>query len=189
MKKFCLRMVQVGFVAGIIMGAMSMGPMVSPAMAEDVKETVPTEVTSKTMEYDAAKQHVIFKGNVHVVRPDLQIWSDVLTLYFTEKEGAKKDDSASPMPMQSGEVSRIVAKDNVRMDYEGKKGTCEVATYTTADGLLVLDGNPVLSDGDNVIKGSKILFYTEENRSEVIGGSQPVKAVFATPASKSEGKK
>ncbi len=185
MKKFFLSTVT----ATLLLGTMFVASALPLAMAKSDEETVPTEVTSESMQYDAAKQHVVFKGNVHVMRPDFQIWADTLTLYFDEKDGAKKDTSGSPMPMQSGEVSRIVAKDNVRMDYEGKKGTCKIATYTTADGLLVMDGNPVLSDGDNVIKGSKILFYTEENRSEVVGGSQPVKAVFATPASKSQGKK
>ncbi|MFI3272042.1 MAG: LptA/OstA family protein [Pseudomonadota bacterium] len=184
MKKFARTMT-----AGLLLGAMIMGLTAPCVMAKSNAETVPTEVTSERMQYDAAKQHVVFKGNVHVVRPDFQIWSDTLTLYFEDKENAKKDTSGSPMPMQSGEVSRIVAKDNVRMDYDGKKGTCDIATYTTADGLLVMDGNPVLSDGDNVIKGSKILFYSEENRSEVVGGSQPVKAVFATPAGKTQGKK
>lgn len=178
MKKFLLSTLT----ASVLTVTMLMGNMVSQAMAKSDAETVPTEVTSDSMQYNSERQYVVFKGNVHVMRPDFQIWSDTLTLYFEDKE-EKKAASSSPMPMQSGEVSRIVAKDNVRMDYDGKKGTCDIATYTTADGLLVMDGNPELSDGDNNIKGSKILFYTEENRSEVIGGSQQVRAVFATPAS------
>lgn len=168
-----------------LLAAFLLVPFADMAMAKSASDTVPTEVTSEKMQYDANKQQVVFVGNVYVKRPDFQIWSDTLTLYFEDKEGQEKNSADKGMPMKTGEVSRIVAEKNVRMDYDGKKGTCQKAIFDTRTGLLTMDGEPVLSDGDNLIKGAKILFYTEENRSEVIGGSQPVKAVFAAPSSKS----
>lgn len=153
--------------------------------AEPASKNVPTAVTSERMQYDAGKQRVVFEGNVHVKRPDFEIWSSRLTLHLKKKDGAA-EKKGTPGGLDAGEVDRIVAEKNVRMEHEGKRGECQTATYTTSDGLLVMEGNPVLYDKENVVKGEKILFYTRENRSEVHGGgSRPVEAVFTSgPAGK-----
>ncbi len=62
---------------------------------------------------------------------------------------------------------------------EGRSGSSDKATYTTGDGVLLMEGNPRLTDGENTITGETIRYYTQENRSEVIGGSKKrVEAVF-----------
>ena len=60
-------------------------------------------------------------------------------------------------------------------------GCAQKATYYSAKNLRVLEGNPVLHDGDNSIRGNVIRYFVNENRSVVEGGpKQRVHAVFSS---------
>ncbi len=147
----------------------------APAPAADVQ--VPTKITSEKMRYSQDGGSVIFEGKVHVQRPDMRIWARTLTVRFAP--GAK-GGAASGDP---GQIETIVAKGAVRLEREGKTGTCETATYQVAPGVLVMEGEPELNDGDNRITGRVIRLYLKDNRSEVEGGGgKQVEAIFMTPA-------
>ena len=85
-----------------------------------------------------------------------------------------------PAGMAAGDVVKIVADRNGRMKSENRSGTCAKATYTMDNGVLLMEGDPRLTDGENTVTGETIRYYTEENRSEVLGGSKKrVEAVFS----------
>lgn len=177
-----------------------------PAVAADaksgteVRRDVPTAVKSDRMQYDAKGQVVIFEGDVYVQRPDFEMWAEKITLHLRKKaarpgkagagQGADASASSSssnsagsagPGGMDAGEIDRMVAERNVRMKRENRTGECEKATYTVDNAVLVMEGNPVLHEGENSIKGDVITFYTRENRSEVRGTStKRVQAVFTS---------
>ena len=61
-----------------------------------------------------------------------------------------------------------------------QKGTAEKATFFAQKNILVLEGDPVLQDGENSIRGSVIRYFMNENRSVVEGSSKKrVHAVFS----------
>ena len=98
-------------------------PVTPPKPAKNVE----TRITSDQLTYLAEKQLVIFDKNVHVVRPDIEIWADRITVYLKPPKG----------------------------DAQKK-------------------------DGENTVTGETIKYFTEENRSEVMGGSKKrVEAVFS----------
>ena len=145
-------------------------------------KSVPTTIKASRMQYDAGNQRVVFEGAVHVSRPDFELWSETLTVYLDK--GGKGNDAqqenktgAMGMGMDAGQVERIVAERNVRMKQAGRSGTCGKATYTVADGKIVMEYNPAVMEGPNQIRGAIINFYTRDNRSEVIGA---VEANFVT---------
>lgn len=142
----------------------------------------PLKISSDTMTYDAAKSNVVFKGTVYVEREALKLWANTITLYLKPSE--KKDAAEADMlaGMQTGDVDRIVAEGNVKFSYNAQNGESQKATYTASNGLLVLEGNPILRDGENFIKGTIIKYYMNENKSEVLGGQgRRVEAVFSQP--------
>lgn len=157
----------------------------SPKPAKDVE----TRITAGKLTYSADKQQAVFESNVHVQRPDFQLWADRLTVYL--KPAAPKDSDkpkgAIPDTMGGGDLDKLVADRNVRMSAEGgRTGTCSKATYTAADGVLHMEGDPRVSDNENTITGEEILYYTQQNRSEVRGGKKRVEAVFSSPAKASK---
>lgn len=142
---------------------------------------VETRITADKLTYQAEKRQVVFDGNVHVSRPDFDLRSTRLTVYMKPAKAQKNGTSGSaPAGLATGDVDRLVAQGHVVMtEPEGRSGTSDKATYTADDGVLLMEGSPRLTDGENTITGETIRYYTQENRSEVIGGKKRVEAVFS----------
>ena len=147
-------------------------------------KNVETRITADRMSYLAEKHCVIFESNVHVLRPDFQLWSGKLTVFLKPAKEDPNKKGKLPSGMAAGELDRIVAEQNVRVQSDNRTGNCGRITYTADDGVLSMDRNPSLSDGENTISGEIIRYYTQENRSEVLGSAKRrVEAVFSSPNS------
>ena len=157
-----------------------------PALAA---RSVPVRITSDSMRYSQKNDQVVFSGAVHVIREDIELWSDTLTVLL-EKSASSPPVNKQPVMDQQSSIKRIVAQGNVRIKADrARSGTCGKATYEAKSDLLTLEGDPVLREGPNTIQGEVIRLYIEENRSEVIGGKKRVEAIFITPDSKPGGKR
>ena len=156
-------------------------------------EKVDTRITSDSVSYAADKQQVLFTGNVHVKRPDFELWSDTLTVELkAAKTKPAQENSDLPQGLAAGDIHRIIAEGRVRIQREGRTGTSSKAIFTVDDGVFVMTGNPKLTDKENSISGNTIRYFTKENRSEVMGGGtgKQVEAVFSTSGkAKEQGKK
>ena len=140
---------------------------------------LPVDVTADSMEYSADKNTVVFHGNVEAIRGDFKMWSDKLTLMLKSKgnKDEKPAKKANSMANAAGDLDRVIAEKNVRFKNGTQHGTADKATYLAQKNILVLEGDPVLHDGDNSIRGNVIRYFLNENRS-VIEGS-PKKRVHA----------
>ncbi len=144
--------------------------------------TLPIDIDADSMTYSPSGNEVVFKGNVVVKRTDFTLRASTITIYMQKKKTKSPVQDKALAPFDPGGVQKIIASGGVRMDYQGKVGTCATATYYVANGLLQMEGNPKLQDGKNTIMGAVIKFHLNDNRSEVIGGkSQRVKATFQAP--------
>ena len=143
-------------------------------------KNIPTRITADSMNYDADARRVTFNKNVHVIRPDFELWSNELVVHLKPTEKKEGEDVAAASGLAAGEIERIVAKGNVRMKRDKNSSTSDRATYTMDTGVLVLEGNPRLTDGENVITGEVVRYFMHENRSDVTGGKKQVEAVFST---------
>jgi lipopolysaccharide export system protein LptA len=100
-----------------------------------------------------------------------------MTVYL-DKSGKKPTD-ADAQGMEAGEIDRIVAEGNVRMKSDGRRGTCERATYFARQDKFVMEGAPRLQDSkQSVITGSTIVHYFSNNHSEVLSNAG---VIFYTP--------
>lgn len=143
-------------------------------------DNLPVDVTADNMVYNADKNTVVFQGKVEAIRGEFKMWSELLTLYLKPKDTPKQEKN-SPTAMEGSDLDRIVAEKNVRFQNGTQTGSSQKATYYSAKSLLVLEGNPILHDGDNSIKGNVIRYFVNENRSVVEGSpKQRVHAVFSS---------
>lgn len=160
----------------------------SPLGGDDSK--APVRVTADTMTYEPDKNIVVFSGNVEVTRENFRMWSAKLTMYMKEQKssgGNREANSANSGldAMKTGDLDRIVAEKNVRFRMDTKSGTAQKATWLADREELVLEGNPVLLDGQNSVTGNRIRYFVRENRSQVEGGSgKRVEAVFSSGGGK-----
>jgi lipopolysaccharide export system protein LptA len=157
-----------------------------PALAAEPQADLaktPTKIESDSMRYDQSVGAVVFEGKVQVDRPDFQLWANQLTVHFApQAKGQGKAAAGASLPAEAGKIEKIVAKGAVRIEREGKVGTCDTATYLVQEGLFSMEGSPVLKDGANTVSGKVVKLYFKDNRSEVLGGEgQRVQATFSTP--------
>ena len=165
-----------------VMGACLLAmTLACPALAKDV----PTKITSETMKYTGKADTVVFSGKVYVNRENLELWSRTLTVELAPAEGKQKQAKDSGTPGQ-GSIKKITALGDVRILSQGKEGFCGKAIYFADEGMVRMEEDPRLTDGPNKITGEVIKLFMRENRSEVVGGSKRVEAIFFTPATKSE---
>lgn len=142
-------------------------------------QEVPVKITSEVMTYSRDGDQVVFTGSVHVIRQDVQMWSDRLTVLLEKKDGTAP--AAQAVADEQGSIKRIIAQGNVRIKADnGRSGTCGKATYEADKELLTMEDDPVLMEGANKIQGEVIRLFIRENRSEVIGGKGRVEAIFNT---------
>ena len=158
----------------------------SPAWAAPLPggdSNLPVDVTADNMEYSSDNKTVVFHGSVEAVRGEFKMWSDKLTLILKGKDSGeeKKDKKGSSKAADAaGDLDRVIAENNVRFQNGTQKGTAEKATFFAQKNILVLEGDPVLQDGENSIRGSVIRYFMNENRSVVEGSSKKrVHAVFS----------
>lgn len=150
----------------------------------------PVRITSDRMVYSQKDNAVVFIGNVHGTQKDMAIWAAKVTAYFSEKpkdgkaqKAQKPAGDASPAPGDFGDkIERIVAEGNVRLVAGKNDGACNQLTYFVGEGVLRMEGNPILREGQNTVRGDIIKFYLHENRSEVLSGTKRrVEAIFYSP--------
>jgi lipopolysaccharide export system protein LptA len=152
-----------------------------PAYAQE--EQVPMKVRSESMVFDQQKNTVVFTGDVHAVREDFDIRAREIVVQLAGSGKGKQAASGADM----GEIEKIVAKGAVRIENQGRVGTSETAVYDVERGVLVMEGDPVLTEGENRISGKIVRIYLREDRSEVEGGDgKQVEALFFTPKEEME---
>jgi len=124
----------------------------------------PTIITcSGPLEIDYEKKEAIFNNKVKVERPDSNMYSDKMTVYFDidqKKEAANaaqapKSDSAN---LAGTQIKKIVAQGNVKI-VQGQNITySDEAVYTAEDKKVVLTGRPKL-----------IIYSTQELKNAAFG--------------------
>jgi lipopolysaccharide export system protein LptA len=162
--------------------------LLAPSLAGAAEQggQVATDITSERMTYLQQGQKVIFEGKVQVTRPDFRLTSERLTVFFSQGKEQAKTEGA--LPVGAGEIRRIEAEGQVRLEREGRVGTCARAIFDMEQQLITMEGDPILEDGKNRISGKVIRFHLADNRSEVIGDkNERVKATFFTPERKGQG--
>ncbi len=152
----------------------------------NAEDDLPVDVVADQMVYEADKNTVEFQGNVEAVRGEFTMWSEILTLYLRSAKEGEGNASAGVGTMENNELERIVAERNVRFKNGTQTGSSAKATYLSDKSLLILEGDPVLHDGENSVRGNIIRYYLNENRSVVESG--PAQRVHAVFSSDSKGK-
>jgi len=107
-----------------------------------------TVVTANRLVFDYSKQYALFEGNVVVSDPDMKLSAETLIIKFSD------DD----------EVSSIVAKTDVVIIQQDKRAEAGVAAYDVLTGKIVLEQNPRVRRGKDLLMGDTITFWRDQNK-------------------------
>jgi lipopolysaccharide export system protein LptA len=132
----------------------------------------PIDITSDTVEADQKTNTVIFKGNVVAKQEDTTLYANTLTIFYDPN---------------SKKLKEIIAVGNVKVVQLERRATGQKATFDQDKNKVIMDGEAVVREGANVIRGERITYYVDEERTVV----EPVKggrvSTSITPPPKEEG--
>jgi lipopolysaccharide export system protein LptA len=141
----------------------------------------PVVIRSNSLEVDNKKRVVSFVGAVEARKEDMLIRCQKMFVYYSEDagKGEKKGTTADGAGLK---IEKIVAIGDVKIDRTegGGSATADEAVYYEAEEKIVLQGKPVVKQGDDFVEGSTITLFLKEDRSVVEGASdQKVRAVIS----------
>jgi lipopolysaccharide export system protein LptA len=117
------------------------------------------------IEIDNKRNVVTFIGNVEAIKDDINIKCQRLELFFENLSG--NNDSGGEGKVK---ILEIVAMEDVRISRpDGGIATAEKAVYNQKDENVVLTGNPVIKQGEDLVQGSRITLFLKEGKSVVEG--------------------
>lgn len=114
----------------------------------------PVIITSQTLTADNRAKTALFEGNVVAKRGDMTLFADKMTVYYSEEKGGSN-------------IRKIDAEGNVKLIKDKRIVTSKFATYFAEEEKVVFTGEPVASEQDNVVKGTKMIFFIKDDRSIV----------------------
>lgn len=113
------------------------------------------DIKSDSLEVNNKTGVATFSGNVHASKGDLEIFSNVLNVYYAKNNSIKS----------------LIAEGNVRIIKKDDYITGDKAVYYNVSGVAVITGNPVAHEGRNEISGKKIVINFKTNISTVFGSA------------------
>ncbi len=107
----------------------------------------PLVITGKQSAWDLKKGEVVFDGGVTAIRADVTITCARLEVTYA---GDKVD------------VAR--ASGDVHVNKGAREATGDTAVLTVADGRVDIGGSPAIRDGRNLMTGSRIVLFLDDER-------------------------
>ena len=117
----------------------------------------PINIVADRLDADNKSRKVLFSGNVTAVQGDAVMLCDELEIHYTP---------------EGGDISRAVARGNVRMNQKDRRAICTTATYVAQTGTVLLTGDPEVWQGMDHLAGKEVLIYLDEDRVEVTGDGE-----------------
>jgi lipopolysaccharide export system protein LptA len=114
----------------------------------------PIYITADWMESDQSKNSIVYKGRVVTVQNDMTMRSEMLTAYYDP---------------ETKQMKQIVAEGKVNATQGNRVATGEKAVFDDKSKTVTLTGNPVMRQGNSQVSGTKVIYFTEQDRSTVEG--------------------
>jgi lipopolysaccharide export system protein LptA len=142
----------------------------------------PIEINADSLEVQQDRQIAIFTGNVDAVQGEMRLRADTLRVHYRGGDGNQGEVEGDV----GATISRIDADGNVFISSPRETAEGSQGLYDVEKGVITLIGSVVLTRGDNVIRGDRVVLdlATGRSRMESVapGGAQErVRALFVPP--------
>ena len=130
-------------------------PKATAGFGFSTNSRAPIDITSDTVEASQKENMVTFKGNVVAKQEDITLYANMIVVYYNP---------------DTKKLKEIMAIGNVKIVQLDRRATGQKAIFQPDENKVILDGEAVLREGENVIRGERIIYYVGEERSVVEGG-------------------
>ena len=126
----------------------------------------PIEITADRLVLAQDQQLATFYGNVDAVQGDTTLRSDELRVYYTSSEERQASGSDQS-------VRRLEAEGNVVITQPGETASGRSGVYDVLSRKMMLEGDVVLTRGQNVVRGDRLDVDLETSVSTVSSAQAP----------------
>ena len=143
----------------------------------------PISIDAEKLEYFDKEQKFVYSGNVIAKQGEASIRAPTMTIFMEREATGKKPEGQAPEGGMNEQIKRIEACCKVVVTSKDQVGTGERGVYDKPNNKVFLYGNPVLTQGPNVVRGGNdgVLEYDlNTGRANIKGGR--VQSIF-TPGS------
>jgi len=130
----------------------------------------PISVEADRMTLLEKSNSILFTGAVDARQDDVRIRTDKMTVYYTSEEKGKPANDGG----DKRKVEKMVCVGNVEITRGDWLGTAKEMTYLAKERQVHLNGDAKAWQGRNMVSGDRIVYYIDEQRSEVVGGGKRV---------------
>ncbi len=140
----------------------------------------PIEIAADNLEVLQERQLAIFRGNVDVAQGEMRLRADELHVFYRDRNAAQPQAAQPQRPAAQrpaapavpsaggpdmGAISRIEAKGKVFISSADEKAQGDYADYNVDKKVIVLQGNVVLTQKDNVLRCAKVTMQQDVGRT------------------------
>lgn len=126
----------------------------------------PIDINADDLEILQDQNLAIFTGNVIAVQGGLELRAEQLRVWYRPASGRAGGDAANA----GGTIIRIDAIDRVFVSSATETAQGDLGIYEVPEKRLTLTGSVVLTRGQNVLRGKKLVMDLATGRSQISGG-------------------
>jgi lipopolysaccharide export system protein LptA len=142
----------------------------------------PVQIEAATLEVHDKSKTATFSGNVQVVQGDTTMRCRSLVVFYGQEVGLGETGSAPATTATTGKsaiggskgaqnIRRIEARGGVTVITKDQSATGDLGIYDLKTKTITLSGNVVVSQGQNVIHGERVVVDTETGNARVESGA------------------
>ncbi|HMA71948.1 MAG TPA: LptA/OstA family protein [Xanthobacteraceae bacterium] len=155
----------------------------------------PIKINSATLEVRDKDKMATFAGDVHLVQGDTSMRSKTLVVFYDDDTASKPaGPSGAPQagPQQNQQIKRVEAIGEVIVVQKDQTATGEKGIFDMRANTVTLQGNVMISQGPNVVKGDTLTVDMTTGVSRIACGKAQekcrVQGLFQPGSMKPEGR-
>ncbi|MFN3658437.1 MAG: LptA/OstA family protein [Pseudolabrys sp.] len=154
----------------------------------------PVHIEAATLEVRDKEKLATFSGNVRVKQGDTSMRSKSLLVFYEQPGGAKGGKTmpaAAPGPGGEQKIKRLEARGSVVVTQKDQTATGELGIFDMQTNTVTLTGNVVMTQGQNVLRGERLVVDLTSGVSRVESGKNGqgrVQGLFLPSSGGADGK-
>jgi lipopolysaccharide export system protein LptA len=132
----------------------------------------PVHIEAATLEVRDKEKQATFTGNVRVTQGDTGLRTNSLVVFY-DQDGGKTGGSmkaATPGPGGQQKIKKLEARGNVIVTQKDQTATGDLGLFDMRSNTVTLSGNVVLTQGQNVLRGERLVVDLTSGVSRVESG-------------------
>jgi lipopolysaccharide export system protein LptA len=139
----------------------------------------PVQIEAATLEVRDKNKQATFSGNVQVTQGETTMKCQSLIVFYGQEVGIGADGAPAPaaakstpgMPQGAQNIRRIEARGGVTVLTKDQNASGDLGVYDLKTKTITLSGNVVVSQGQNVIHGERVVVDTMTGYARVESAS------------------